>query len=89
MAQVVGISYENWPRKWPNTSWAWKQVAQNEAYCGDLAAGKCEHMPPAAGHNSRRVGGQQLEAEVAAAGVAAAGRQDTSKEGETIWGRLV
>jgi hypothetical protein len=38
MAQVAGpgISPENRPRKWPNTSWARKQVAQNEAYAGQM-----------------------------------------------------
>jgi hypothetical protein len=31
MAQVAGISPKNQVLKRPNTSWAWKQVAQNEA----------------------------------------------------------
>jgi hypothetical protein len=36
MPQVVGTSPENRSRKWPNTSWARKQVAQNEAYAGQM-----------------------------------------------------
>jgi hypothetical protein len=36
MAQVAGISPEDRPRKWPNTLWARKQVAWNEAYAGQM-----------------------------------------------------
>jgi hypothetical protein len=56
MAQVVGISPENRPRKWPNTSWARKHVAQNEPYAGQMrcpSCRKCEPRPPLAGHNNR------------------------------------
>jgi hypothetical protein len=58
---------ENWLRKWSNTSWVRKQVAQNEHSAGEMLPGS-EHRTPAAGHNSRRVRGQQRMAEVAAAG---------------------
>jgi hypothetical protein len=36
MAQLAGISPDNQPHKWPNTSWAWKQVSRNEAYTGQM-----------------------------------------------------
>jgi hypothetical protein len=36
MAHVAGISPENWQRKWQNTSWVRKQVAQNEAYATQM-----------------------------------------------------